>query len=60
MGLLKGFYSGSIPQGSMYSYSIYIGLQVVPMWVHWAQSICYMGTWTLRDRVCEGFCGLLS
>ena len=32
----------------MYSYSIYIGLQVVPIWVHWAQSIQHLGTWTLR------------
>ena len=29
----------------MHSYSIYIGLQVLPIWMHWAQSIHYLGTW---------------
>ena len=33
----------------MYLNSIYIGLKVLPMWIHWAQSIYYLGTWTLRD-----------
>ena len=33
----------------MYSYSIYIGLKVVPIQVLWGQSIYYLGTWTLRD-----------
>ena len=28
-----------------------IGLKVLPIQVHWAQSICYMGTRTLRDRL---------
>ena len=33
----------------MYLNSIYIGLKVLPIWIHWAQSIYYLGTWTLRD-----------
>ena len=33
----------------MYSYSIYIGLKVVPKKVHWGQSMSYLGTWTLRE-----------
>ena len=32
----------------MYPNSIYMGLKVLPIWVHWAQSIYYLGTWTLR------------
>ena len=34
----------------MYPHSIYMGLKVLPIWVHWAQSIYYLGTWTLRDQ----------
>ena len=32
----------------MYSYSVYIGLNVVLIWVLWGPSVCYMSTWTLR------------
>ena len=32
----------------MYSYSIYIGLEAVPIPEHWGPSIYYLGTWTLR------------
>ena len=28
--------------------SIYMGLKVLPIGVHWAQSIYYLGTWTLN------------
>ena len=31
-----------------YPNSIYFGLKVVPIWVHWGQCIYYLGTWTLR------------
>ena len=31
------------PQGYMY-----FGLKVVPIYVLWGESICYLGTWTLR------------
>ena len=36
----------------MYPSSIYFGLKikVSPVWVHWAQRIYYLGTWTLRVR----------
>ena len=27
-----------------------MGLKVLPIWVHWAQSIYFLGTWTLRDQ----------
>ena len=30
----------------MYPNRIYFALKVVPMWVLWAQSIYYLGTWT--------------
>ena len=33
----------------MYPNSIYFGHKVLPMEVHWAQTICYLGTWTVRD-----------
>ena len=32
----------------MYPDSIYVALKVIPIWVLWAQSIYYLGTWTLR------------
>ena len=32
----------------MYPNSIYMGLKVLPIWVHWAPRIYYLGTWTLR------------
>ena len=37
----------SFLQGSMYPISIDFGLKVVPKKVLWAQSIYYLGTWTL-------------
>ena len=35
----------------MYPNSIYLGLKVLPKQVHWALSIYYLGTWTLREHV---------
>ena len=32
----------------MYPNSIYFALEVLPIWALWAQSIYYLGTWTLR------------
>ena len=40
----------------MYPSSRYFGLEVVPIWVLWGQSIYNLGTWTLRE--CE--LGLVS
>ena len=28
---------------------IYNGLEVIPVWVVWGQSIYYLGTWTLQN-----------
>ena len=45
------FTRGNIPEGSMYPNSIYFDLKVVPIKVLWGQSIYYVGTWTIRDRL---------
>ena len=34
----------------MYPNSLYFGPKVVPIKVLWGQKICYLGTWTFRER----------
>ena len=42
----------------MYPNSIYFGLKVLPIQVHWGHSIYYLGTWTLRVTGSLGCAGL--
>ena len=48
---LLGFYENSKGPCAQIVYTLaYFGLNVVPIQVRWGQSICYLGTWTLREN----------
>ena len=44
-----GLGSSLNPSGSMYPYSIYLGLKVVPIWGTLESKYAHKDTWTLRE-----------